>query len=68
MRRLLLILAALLVWEGLSAQYDINQFLMRGRRMLVDGKFAAAIDNFNNLIRVDDGIYDAYFFRGHCQI
>ena len=64
MRRLLLILAALLVWEGLSAQYDINQFLMRGRRMLVDGKFAAAIDNFNNLIRVDDGIYDAYFFRG----
>lgn len=32
--------------------------------MLIDGKFAAAIENFNNLIRVDNSIYDAYFFRG----
>ncbi len=46
------------------AQYDIDQFFYRGRQFLIDGKYTAAIDNFNTLTRLDSTLYDAYFFRG----
>jgi tetratricopeptide (TPR) repeat protein len=46
------------------AQYDVYEFLDRGRQFLVQGKYAAAIDNFNMLARFDSTMYDAYFFRG----
>ena len=48
----------------MSGQYDINKFFYRGRQFLIDGKYAAAIDNFNTLVRLDDSLYEAYFFRG----
>ena len=46
------------------AQYDIDQFFLRGRQLLIDGKYSSAIDNFNTLTRIDSTLYDAYFFRG----
>lgn len=46
------------------AQYDIDRFFFRGRQYLIDGKYAAAIDNFNILVRLDSTLYDAYYFRG----
>ena len=46
------------------AQYDIDQFFLRGRQLLIDGKYSSAIDNFNTLVRIDSTLYDAYFFRG----
>lgn len=46
------------------AQYDINHFFSRGRQLLIDGKYSAAIDNFNILTIIDTTLYDAYFFRG----
>lgn len=45
-------------------QYDIDNFFSRGRQMLIDGRYAAAIENFNILTRLDDKLYEAYFFRG----
>ena len=47
-----------------SAQYDIDQFFFRGRQLLIDGKYASAIDNFNILVQLDSTLYDAYYFRG----
>ncbi|MBQ1885808.1 MAG: tetratricopeptide repeat protein, partial [Bacteroidales bacterium] len=49
---------------NLFAQYDIDQFFLRGRQLLIDGKYSSAIDNFNTLARIDSTLYDAYFFRG----
>lgn len=48
----------------MSGQYDINKFFYRGRQFLIDGKYAAAIDNFNTLVQLDNSLYEAYFFRG----
>lgn len=64
MRRFLLYILALCISTQLFAQYDINQFFNRGRHYLIDGKYAAAIENFNTLVRLDSTLYDAYFFRG----
>lgn len=61
----LLLSAAMCCFAVLSfAQYDIDQFFYRGRQFLIDGKYTAAIDNFNTLTRLDSTLYDAYFFRG----
>lgn len=47
-----------------NAQYDITHFFARGRQLLVEGKYSAAIDNFNILTIIDTTLYEAYFFRG----
>ena len=57
------VLASLVPARGF-AQYDIDQFFLRGRQLLIDGKYSSAIDNFNTLVRIDTTLYDAYFFRG----
>ena len=57
-------IAALIIAIGAMAQYDLNQFYMRGRQMLIDGKYSAAIDNFSMLIRLDTTSYDGYLMRG----
>ena len=48
----------------LSAQYDKDVFMMRGRGALSDGKYALAIENFNVLARLDTTDHWTYFFRG----
>ena len=63
-RKLFAVLALLLLSFAANAQYDIDQFFARGRQMLIDGKYASAIENFNILARLDSTLFDAYFFRG----
>ena len=46
------------------AQYDKDVFFMRGRQALADGKYAAAIENFNVLARLDTTDHYTFFFRG----
>ena len=46
------------------AQYDKDVFFFRGRTALADGKYAAAIENFNILSRLDTTDYWTFFFRG----
>lgn len=58
---LLLILAGR---QELYAQYDKDVFFMRGRTALADGKYAAAIENFNVLALLDTSDYHTFFFRG----
>ena len=48
----------------LGAQYDLNHFYYQGRQALIDGKYAAAIESFNVLSRLDTTSYEAFFFRG----
>ncbi len=48
----------------LSAQYDKDVFMYRGRVALSEGKFPQAIENFNILARLDSTDYENYFFRG----
>ncbi len=50
--------------RGLYAQYDKDVFFMRGRQALSEGRYAAAIENFNVLARLDTADYWNYFFRG----
>ena len=50
--------------QSASAQYDHDVFYSRGRQALSDGKYSAAIDNFNVLARLDTTDYWAFFFRG----
>jgi len=47
-----------------SAQFDTNVFMWRGRQALNDGKYAAAIEHFNFLSRIDTSNYWSFFFRG----
>ena len=47
-----------------AAQYDLGQFFLKGRQLLIDGRYSSAIENFNTLVRLDTTLYDAYFFRG----
>ena len=51
-------------FQGIYAQYDKDVFYMRGRQALSDGKYSAAIENFNILARLDTTNYWNYFFRG----
>ena len=48
----------------MRAQYDPWQFLLRGRQCLAEGKYAAAIDNLNITERLDNSLYEAFFYRG----
>jgi len=59
-----IILFCLFSISSLMAQYDRDQFFLRGRQSLIDGKYAQAIDYFNTLSQLDSTLYDAYFFRG----
>ncbi len=67
-RALPLVVAAVLLFLGtafpLSAQYDRDVFMYRGRVALSEGKFSQAIENFNILARLDSTDYENYFFRG----
>ena len=47
-----------------SAQYDTNVFFFRGRQAIAEGKYSAAIENFNILATIDSTNYLTYFFRG----
>ena len=49
---------------SLSAQYDTDVFMSRGRHALSEGKYALAIENFNILSRLDTANYHNFFFRG----
>lgn len=63
----LLIFSLLLFMAGayeVSAQYDKDVFMNRGRHALSEGKFSQAIENFNVLARIDTTDYWTYFFRG----
>ena len=51
-------------FQGLYAQYDKDVFYMRGRQALSEGRYSAAIENFNILARLDTNDYWNYFFRG----
>ena len=69
MRRVIRIFVAVCVLTitcigDLWAQYDKDVFYYRGRRALADGKYAAAIENFNVLTQLDTADYWTFFFRG----
>ncbi len=59
-----MLLALFAAVQTLSAQYDKDVFYFRGRNALADGKYAAAIENFNILARLDTTDYWTFFFRG----
>ena len=59
----LVVFLSLCVTEVL-AQYDTNVFFFRGRKAIMDGKYANAIENFNILATLDSTNYMTYFFRG----
>lgn len=46
------------------AQWDTEVFSWRGRRALSEGKYAAAIEQFNVLARLDTTDYWTFFYRG----
>lgn len=50
--------------ENLYAQYDKDVFYARGRQTLAEGKYAAAIKNFNVLTHLDTSDFASFFFRG----
>lgn len=49
---------------SLHAQWDKDVFSWRGRLALQDGKYSAAIENFNILARLDTTDYWTFFYRG----
>ena len=61
---LLTIFIALSAALSLHAQWDKDVFMWRGRQSLSDGKYAAAIENFNILARLDTSDHWCFFFRG----
>ena len=58
------ILLSLVLSVSCFAQYDKDVFLWRGRNALGEGKWAAAIEQFNILERLDSTDYWNFFFRG----
>lgn len=48
----------------MSAQWDKDVFMMRGRQALSDGRYSQAIENFTILSRLDTTDYWSFFFRG----
>ena len=61
------LLVILLIGAGsgkLCAQYDKDVFFFRGRQALADGRYSAAIENFNVLSQLDTTDYWTFFFRG----
>lgn len=58
------LLIFLLSATGLRAQYDKQQFFYRGQQLIIEGRYPAAIENFNRLIQLDPELYEAYMFRG----
>lgn len=46
------------------AQIDKDYFFYNGRQNLIDSKYAEAIENFNILIKTDNKLHEAFFFRG----
>lgn len=63
-RFLLAVLLVMATIMPMRAQYDRDVFYFRGRTALADGKYAAAIEQFNILARLDTTDYWSFFFRG----
>lgn len=63
-KKLVFVLGLILLSVQSYAQYDIENFFYRGRKFLIDGKYAPAIETFNRLVVLDSTLYEAYFFRG----
>ena len=64
------LLVILLIGAGageLCAQYDKDVFFFRGRQALADGRYSAAIENFNVLSQLDTTDYWTFFFRGSAK-
>ena len=66
LKKIIATLILLLVFcaESLMAQYDKDVFAWRGRQALSDGKYAAAIENFNILAQLDTTDHWTFFYRG----
>lgn len=66
LKRKILLVAAFIIMGSvlLMAQYDKQQFFLRGRQALIEGKYGQAIEHFNLLSRLDTTLHEAYFFRG----
>lgn len=60
----LLAVLALFYAGDLHAQYDTGYFFFQGRMALDEEQYLQAINSFNVLIRIDDSLYEAYFYRG----
>lgn len=63
-KRIVFVVGLILFSVQSFAQYDIENFFYRGRKYLIDGKYAPAIETFNRLVVLDSTLYEAYFFRG----
>ena len=65
LKQMVLLLFFNVVFFGsITAQYDKQQFFLRGRQALIEGKYAQAIENFNILTQLDTNLHEAFFFRG----
>ena len=62
--RLISVLTMLAAAFCARAQYDIDQFFIRGQMALNEGQYLQAINNFNVLVRLDPSLHQAYFLRG----
>lgn len=62
--RLISVLTMLAAAFCARAQYDIDQFFIRGQMALNEGQYLQAIKNFNVLVRLDPSLHKAYFLRG----
>lgn len=60
-KRFLTLMLFTFVWSALIGQYDKEQFFLRGRQALIDGKYAQAIEHFNLLARIDTTLHEAFF-------
>lgn len=58
------VLLLLMSAGNLSAQWDKDVFMWRGRHALSEGRYAQAIENFNILTRLDTTDHWCFFFRG----
>lgn len=61
---IVLLIGFSLLCTDISAQYDKDEFMFRGRRLLADGKYSQAIENFNILASLDTNDHWTFFYRG----
>lgn len=63
-RLVCVILLLALTCLSVKAQWDKDVISFRGRKALQEGKFGAAIEQFNMLAQIDTSDYWNYFYRG----
>lgn len=61
---IVLLIGFSLLCTDICAQYDKDEFMFRGRRLLADGKYSQAIENFNILAALDTNDHWTFFYRG----